>query len=86
MIDYKEHRGPVTTNAVEMFWSLLKRAITGTYIGVSPRHLPAYCDEQAFRYSIVGYGDIEYRLGHAAKGADGKRLTYVQLTQKKKAH
>lgn len=72
-------RGPVTTNAVEMFWSLLKRAINGTYIGVSPKHLVAYCDEQAFRYNMVGHGD-EQRLAKVAKGADGRRLTYADLT------
>lgn len=74
-------RGPVTTNAVENFWSLLKRAIRGTYIGVDVRHLGRYCDEQAFRYNMVGEPD-SLRLARAAKGADGKRLTYADLTKK----
>ncbi len=44
-------RGKVHTNGMENFWSLLKRAIKGTYVAVEPFHLSRYVDEQAFRYN-----------------------------------
>jgi transposase-like protein len=39
--------GAVHTNGLENFWSLLKRAIKGTYVSVEPFHLFRYLDEQA---------------------------------------
>jgi transposase-like protein len=52
-VDHTERyvNGLVHTNGLENFWSLLKRALKGTYISVEPFHLQAYCDEQAFRYN-----------------------------------
>ena len=32
-------------------WSLLKRAIKGTYVNVEPFHLFRYLDEETFRYN-----------------------------------
>jgi len=32
-------------------WSLLKRLVVGTYHQLSAKHLPAYLDEIAFRFS-----------------------------------
>ena len=43
--------GKVHTNGLENFWSLLKRAICGTYVSVAPVHLNAYVDEEACRYN-----------------------------------
>jgi hypothetical protein len=40
-----------SANAVENFWSLLKRAVKGTYISVEPFHLGRYVDEQVFRFN-----------------------------------
>ena len=53
VIDHAETyvRGNVHTNGIENFWSLLKRAIRGTYVSVEPFHLFRYLDEQAFRYN-----------------------------------
>ena len=53
VIDHAECyvRGQVHTNGLENFWSLLKRAIRGTYVNVDPFHLIRYVDEQAFRYN-----------------------------------
>ena len=41
VIDHAEEyvRGQVHTNGIENFWSLLKRAIKGTYVSVEPFHL-----------------------------------------------
>ena len=41
-------RGKVHTNGLENFWSLIKRAIKGTYVSVEPFHLFRYLDEQAW--------------------------------------
>ena len=53
VIDHSEEyvRGAVHTNTMENFWSLLKRAIKGTYVSVEPFHLFRYLDEQSFRYN-----------------------------------
>lgn len=41
----------VHTNGLENFWSLLKRAIKGTYVCPASFHLFRYLDEQAFRFN-----------------------------------
>jgi transposase-like protein len=71
--------GEVHTNKCENFWSLLKRAIKGTYVSVEPFHLFRYLDEQAFRYNQRG-GDDAFRFVAALKGIINKRLTYKVLT------
>ena len=38
-------------NALEGFWSQLKRGIIGTHLHVSAKHLPKYVGEFAFRYN-----------------------------------
>src|SRR5207237_8052748 len=43
--------GQIHTNGLENFWSLLKRAIKGTYVSVEPFHLFRYLDEHMFRFS-----------------------------------
>lgn len=47
------------TNSIEGFWSHLKRMITGVYYVVSPKHLPKYCKESAFRYNTRKISDGE---------------------------
>ncbi len=72
-------RGQVHTNGVENFWSLLKRAIRGTYISVEPFHLSRYLDEQTFRFN--NRGDVDAgRFERVVGSIIGKRLTYRQLT------
>lgn len=72
-------RGKVHTNGMENFWSLLKRAIKGTYVAVEPFHLAPYVDEQAFRYNHRKDADSG-RFQRVVGGIVGKRLTYKQLT------
>jgi transposase-like protein len=51
--------GDVHTNTIEGFWSLVKRGISGTYHGVSTKHLQSYLDEYTFRYNnreAIGLG------------------------------
>jgi len=45
-------RGDVHTNTIEAFWGSVKRAIQGTYISVSKKHLPTYLQEFEFRYNL----------------------------------
>lgn len=51
--EYARREGKVNihTNTIEGVFSLVKRAIYGTYHHVSVAKLPLYCDEWAFRYS-----------------------------------
>jgi transposase-like protein len=70
--------GTVHTNKLESFWSLLKRAIKGTYVSVEPFHLFRYLDEQSFRYNERKATDAE-RFQKVLGCVGGKRLTYVQV-------
>lgn len=72
--------GQVHNNGTENFWSLLKRAIKGTYVGVELFHLFRYVDEQAFRFNERKHEDgdrgrFDLLLGYV----EGRRLTYKQL-------
>ena len=81
VIDHAERYvdGEVHTNGLENFWSLLKRAIKGTYVSVEPFHLFRYLDEQAYRFNHRKMTDAS-RFAHALKGILNKRLTYTALT------
>jgi transposase-like protein len=71
-------RGKVHTNGIENFWSLLKRAIKGTYVSVEPFHLFRYLDEESFRYNARKSADAD-RFNKVSHGVVGKRLTYKTL-------
>ena len=74
--------GQVHTNGLENFWSLLKRALKGTYVSVEPFHLFRYLDEQAYRFNNRKQTDGT-RFLEACASVFGKRLTYETLTGKK---
>jgi hypothetical protein len=72
-------RGNVHTNTIESYFSILKRAIYGTYHHVSQQHLKRYLAEFDFRYnerSALGVNDAE-RTPKVLSGIIGKRLTYL---------
>jgi len=55
MVNHREEeysKGGVSTNAIEGFWSQMKRSIDGTYHCVSPKHLQFYVDEFVYRYNL----------------------------------
>ena len=81
VIDHAETyvKGRVHTNGMENFWSLLKRAIKGTYVSVEPFHLFRYLDEQAYRFNKRRGTDLS-RFVDAMRPVVGKRLTYRGLT------
>jgi len=72
-------RGHVHTNGIENFWSLLKRALRGTYVAVEPFHLDSYVDEQVFRFNNRKNMDDKGRFEYAMRNVAGKRLTYNEL-------
>jgi transposase-like protein len=81
VIDHAEAyvNGQVHTNGLENFWSLLKRAIKGTYVSVEPFHLFRYLDEQAFRFNNRK-DDDSGRFVTVLKSVVNKRVTYAELT------
>ncbi len=83
VIDHAEAyvRGHVHTNGLENFWSLLKRALKGTYVSVEPWHLFRYVDEEVFRYN-KRKGNDGQRFAQVLGGTVGRRVTYKQLTGK----
>jgi hypothetical protein len=70
--------GKIHTNGIENFWSLLKRAIKGTYISVEPFHLFRYLDEETYRFNSRQTDDAT-RFKGVLSGVSGKRLTYAEL-------
>src|SRR5258708_33531010 len=72
--------GNVHTNGLENYWSLLKRAISGTYVSVEPYHLFRYLDEQAFRYNNRKDLNDGERFDLAVRQIVGKRLTCAEVT------
>jgi transposase-like protein len=76
----------VHTQAIENFWSCLKRTLNGTYVAVEPFHMDRYVTEQCFRFNNrttkanpLHDGD---RFMLAVSQISGKRLTYAELTGK----
>jgi transposase-like protein len=71
----KEGDEVITTNSVEGYFSILKRAIIGVYHHVGKHHLHRYLSEFDFRYNGRKIDDAE-RSVLALCGIEGKRLTY----------
>jgi hypothetical protein len=63
------------SNTFENYFSILNRGVTGNYQWVSAKHLKRYLGEFDFRYNTCHVTDFE-RAALAAKGIQGKRLTY----------
>ena len=77
--------GGVHTQAIENFWSLLKRGLNGTYVAVEPMHMDRYLDEQMFRFNNrIGHNDGT-RFIKALSQVANRRLTYAELTGKEAA-
>jgi transposase len=53
--------GNVHTQAIEGFWSLVKRGIGGIYHNVSAKYLQTYLDEYSFRYNRRDKGNQQFR-------------------------
>jgi transposase-like protein len=78
--------GGVHTQAIENFWSLLKRGLNGTYVAVEAVHMDRYLDEQMFRFNNrLGHNDGT-RFTKALSQSKGRRLTWKELTGKEAAY
>ncbi len=67
-----------TTNGIESFWALLKRAYKGMYHQMSPKHLQRYVTEFVGRYNDRELDSIN-QMRVIAMGMGGKRLKYGDL-------
>ena len=72
-------RGDIHTNGCENFFNCFRRALKGTYIRPSAKHLEAYVDESVYRFNIRHDSEWE-RFDGAMRLIVGKRLTYSELT------
>lgn len=81
VVDHAERYvdGQIHTNGLENYWSLLKRALKGTYVSVEPFHLFRYLDEQAFRYNNRKDMKDADRFSTVIGQIVGRRLTYSDL-------
>jgi len=82
-VNHMEHyvQGRIHINGLENFWSLLKRALKGTYVSVDPVHLQAYVDEECFRFNYREFRDAD-RFVSVLSQIAGHRLTFKELITK----
>lgn len=71
-------RGDVSTNGIESFWSMIKRAIMGVYHKVSGKHLGRYVAEFVARQNMRARDTID-QMTLIAGCFEGKRLKYNDL-------
>ncbi len=70
--------GMIHTNGIENFWSVLKRALKGTYIRPTPKHLFRYLDEQILRFNERKGTDAD-RFHCVMPNVVGRRIMYKEL-------
>ena len=71
-------RGKAHTNGVESFWSMLKRAHTGVFHKISPKHLNRYVQEFAGKHNLRRL-DTLAQMRVVVRLLAGKRLSYRDL-------
>ncbi|MYB37918.1 MAG: IS1595 family transposase [Gammaproteobacteria bacterium] len=72
-------RGKAHTNGIESFWAILKRAHTGTFHKMSPKHLERYVRQFAGKHNLRE-SDTVAQLAAVAGALVGRRLLYRDLT------
>ena len=77
--------GMIHTNGVESFWSMVKRGHMGTYHHFSPKHLHRYVNEFAGRHNDRPSDTVD-QMAAIARGMQGKRLRYQDLTAGERAY
>ena len=73
-------RGGVTTNGIESFWSMLKRAYIGVFHRLSPEHLPRYVTEFEGRHNARDLDTTE-QMTAMVRGGEGRQLRYADLIE-----
>ncbi len=63
---------------MESFWSMLKRAHTGTFHKMSPKHLDRYVRQFAGKHNLREEDTIDI-MRNVVAGLIGRRLMYRQL-------
>ena len=71
-------RGKAHTNGMESFWSMLKRAHTGTFHKISPKHLQRYVNEFAGKHNIR-HSDTIVQMRDTVARLVGRNLLYRDL-------
>ena len=71
-------RGKAHTNGIESFWATLKRAHTGTFHKMSPKHLERYVRQFAGKHNLRE-SDTVAQLAAVAASLIGRRLLYRDL-------
>ena len=72
-------RDNVHTNGVESLWAMFKRAHKGTFHKMSEKHLRRYVTEFVGRHNMRGKDTVD-QMVEMARGMEGKRLKYADLT------
>jgi hypothetical protein len=72
-------KGEVHTNTVENAFSLLKRAVIGTYHQLSIKHLQRYLNEFSYRFNRREDADMFERT--VARMAGSKPMPYKKLIE-----
>ena len=71
--------GMAHTNGMQSHWAMLKRGYVGVYHQMSVKHLPRYVAEFEGRHNSRPMDTAE-QMCIMARGANGKRMTYAELT------
>ena len=71
-------KGRASTNGVESFWALMKRAYIGTHHWWSVKHLHRYIAEYVYRHNTRHVTGKQI-IGEVIRKSEGTRLTYAQL-------
>lgn len=71
-------QGDCSTNAIESFWAILKRAIMGVFHQLSKKHLQRYVDEFVWRHNHRALSAFQ-RMELAAASMAGRALPYAEL-------
>ena len=70
--------GMAHTNGIENHWAMLKRGYVGVYHQMSVKHMPRYVAAFEGRHNSRPLATTE-QMRIMAQGANGKRMTYVEL-------
>ena len=70
--------GKVSTNGIESFWAMFKRAHKGTFHKMSAKHLQRYVDEFVARHNFRNQNTKD-QMTLFVDGMEGKKLSYKSL-------